>query len=94
MARKRGGERGSTQGVLAVVASTIAGKLFGSYHPERHYMRGPGPKSLEKIGEGLRERMAPTTTEPLPEEWLQLVRSLEAKDGVGEAPCRWKSIRK
>jgi hypothetical protein len=21
---------------------------FGSYHPERHYMRGPGPKWREK----------------------------------------------
>lgn len=25
------------------------------YHPERHYMRGPGPKTLDKIGEMLRE---------------------------------------
>jgi hypothetical protein len=24
------------------------------YHPERHYMRGPGPKTLSKIGEMLR----------------------------------------
>jgi len=23
---------------------------FASYHPERHYMRGPGPKCHEKIG--------------------------------------------
>jgi hypothetical protein len=22
--------------------------LFDSYHPERHYMRGPGPKCREK----------------------------------------------
>jgi hypothetical protein len=24
--------------------------LFPSYHPERHYMRGPGPKWHEKHG--------------------------------------------
>jgi hypothetical protein len=28
------------------------GKLFDDYHPERHYMRGPGPKWLEKQGGG------------------------------------------
>ncbi len=27
------------------------GKLFDSYRPELHYMRGPGPKWLEKHGE-------------------------------------------
>jgi hypothetical protein len=23
---------------------TVTTDLFGAYHPERHYMRGPGPK--------------------------------------------------
>ena len=23
---------------------TVTSDLFASYHPERHYMRGPGPK--------------------------------------------------
>jgi len=23
---------------------TVTSRLFDSYHPERHYMRGPGPK--------------------------------------------------
>jgi len=27
-------------------------KLFERYHPERHYMRGPGPKWLEKHSGG------------------------------------------
>jgi hypothetical protein len=27
--------------------------LFSRYHPERHYMRGPGPKWLEKHGIGV-----------------------------------------
>jgi hypothetical protein len=28
-------------------------KLIKRYHPERHYMRGPGPKWLEKHGGGM-----------------------------------------
>lgn len=28
--------------------------LFPSYRPERHYMRGPGPKWLEKNGQARR----------------------------------------
>jgi len=32
-----------------VEAWTILGNAtFGSYHPERHYMRGPGPKWHER----------------------------------------------
>jgi hypothetical protein len=27
---------------------TLRRDLFGSYRPERHYMRGPGPKWREK----------------------------------------------
>ena len=23
---------------------SVSTELFGTYHPERHYMRGPGPK--------------------------------------------------
>jgi hypothetical protein len=26
----------------------VARNLAGGYRPERHYMRGPGPKSLER----------------------------------------------
>jgi hypothetical protein len=28
--------------------STRASGIFGSYHPERYYMRGPGPRCREK----------------------------------------------
>jgi len=27
---------------------TVTSQLFDSYHPERHYMRGPGPKWYAK----------------------------------------------
>lgn len=43
---------------LATVGTRIAARtrsltqcLFDSYRPERHYMRGPGPKWHEKHGE-------------------------------------------
>jgi len=29
---------------VADVWLTVTSQLFDSYHPERHYMRGPGPK--------------------------------------------------
>ena len=35
-------------------------KLIKRYHPERHYMRGPGPKWLEKHGGGI-DRIGPVT---------------------------------
>ena len=33
-------------------------KPIKRYHPERHYMRGPGPKWLEKHGGGI-DRIGP-----------------------------------
>ena len=30
---------------------TAVARLFDSYHPERHYMRGPGPRCLERQGD-------------------------------------------
>jgi hypothetical protein len=29
----------------------LASTMFGAYRPERHYMRGPGPKWREKNGQ-------------------------------------------
>jgi len=30
--------------VLLTFFRRLAGTMFDAYHPERHYMRGPGPK--------------------------------------------------
>ena len=30
-------------------ASYLAGELTGAYRPEKHYMRGPGPKWRERV---------------------------------------------
>jgi hypothetical protein len=37
--------RGSNAGLFGEFADLFASlkNLFGGYHPERHYMRGPGP---------------------------------------------------
>jgi hypothetical protein len=43
---------------LADVLRSLGRALFDSYRPERHYMRGPGPKS--------RARHAPASTIPQP----------------------------
>ena len=43
------------------------------YHPERHYMRGPGPKTLIKIGEMLRAQTEGDTREPVPQKWIELI---------------------
>ena len=35
--------------------------VFSSYHPELHYMRGPGPKWREKHAPAKADRAAPET---------------------------------
>ena len=35
---------------FAALWRSLVQDLFGSYRPERHYMRGPGPKSRAKRG--------------------------------------------
>jgi hypothetical protein len=59
---------------LSVLWSSVARNYL--YRPERHYMRGPGPKSLEMIGTKLRVESESITQEPLPERWLALMHSL------------------
>ena len=35
---------------MAHLFETQMARLFDPYRPERHYMRGPGPKCREKLG--------------------------------------------
>ena len=44
-------------------------------------MRGPGPKSLGMIGERFRAETEGFAREPLPERWLEMVRSLDKEGG-------------
>jgi hypothetical protein len=36
--------------LAAQVWTTLLSDIFTAYHPEQHYMRGPGPKWREKHG--------------------------------------------
>ena len=41
------GSKNRTPSISRAVADlwrSVSTELFGTYHPERHYMRGPGPK--------------------------------------------------
>ena len=35
---------------IAALWRSLVNDLFGAYRPERHYMRGPGPKCRAKRG--------------------------------------------
>ena len=47
------------------------------YHPEKFYMRGPGPKTLAKIGEMLRAETEGDASEAIPEHWLELIEQIK-----------------
>jgi hypothetical protein len=59
-------------------------KLFADYRPERHYMRGPGPKWLEKHGLGRAGEIAHDRASD-----ASLVKAL-ARTLVSCRPRRWK----
>ena len=40
----------TSEGALAALWRRLMKELFDPYRPERHYMRGPGPKWREKNG--------------------------------------------
>jgi hypothetical protein len=50
-----------------------------AYRPEKYYLRGPGPMTLDTTGEMLRAETAGSTQEPLPQRWLDMLNSLEAQ---------------
>jgi hypothetical protein len=51
----------------------------GSYRPEFHYMRRPGPRTLEKNWRKLRLRSHDVTAEQLPERWGELLKIIERR---------------
>ena len=63
---------------LAVMWSRVTTNSV--YRPEKHYMRGPGPKSLGMIGRRFRAETDSITQEPLPEHWLAIIHSLDGKE--------------
>jgi hypothetical protein len=56
---------------------------MGRYHPEKHYMRGPGPKTLSKLGDAYRAQTESDLQEHVPEAWLALVQSIRERERKG-----------
>ncbi|MEC5291113.1 hypothetical protein VSX64_11180 [Aurantimonas sp. C2-6-R+9] len=42
----------NTVSVLVRYVEVVRGLLRPSYHPERYYMRGPGPACVKRMGGG------------------------------------------
>jgi hypothetical protein len=49
------------------------------YRPEKHYMRGPGPKTLANLGRMLRDESDDLLGEPIPDRWLDLIGAMEIR---------------
>jgi hypothetical protein len=56
---------------------------LGRYRPEKHYMRGPGPKTLSKLGEMFRAESDSVLQERVPEQWMSLIKSMQER-----SPCK------
>ena len=83
MPGERGGEfvtrRGSNSDLVQALLA-LRSRLV-RYHPERHYMRGPGPKTLSKLGEAYRDQTEGDMKERIPGQWLTLVASIAQREG-------------
>ena len=60
-----------------VLNAFLATVSWHAYRPEKYYMRGPGPRTLSRLGEVLRAQSETVTREPLPQRWLELLEMLE-----------------
>ncbi len=69
---------GKSDGSLVQSLLALRSRL-GRYYPERHYMRGPGPKTLRKLGETFRAETEHEMRERLPEQWLTLLQSISER---------------
>ena len=69
---------------LALMWSRVATNSV--YRPEKHYMRGPGPKSLDMIGRRFRAETESITKEPLPERWLALMHTFDEEERKRSRP--------
>ena len=54
-----------------------------AYRPERHYMRGPGPKTLSKLGEMYRSGAECELQERVPDRWLAIMQAIDEKERKG-----------
>jgi hypothetical protein len=73
----RKGNSGLVQALLAL-RSRLA-----RYQPEKHYMRGPGPKTLGKLGAAYRAHTENELKRRLPDEWMALIESIRDRERNG-----------
>ena len=71
------GTSGLVQALLALRARLVR------YRPEKHYMRGPGPKTLSKLGDVYRAQTESDVQERVPEPWLALIQSIRERERKG-----------
>jgi hypothetical protein len=57
----------------------LRSRLVG-YRPEKHYMRGPGPRTLSKLGEAYRDAIEGDIAARIPDEWVVLVESIGQRE--------------
>ena len=50
------------------------------YQPEKHYMRGPGPKTLSKLGEMYRAETESQLRDRVPDQWLTVIRTIRDRE--------------
>jgi hypothetical protein len=68
------GDGGLVQALLALRSR------LGRYRPEKHYMRGPGPRTLSKLGEALRDETENVLHESIPAQWQALIQSIAERE--------------
>ena len=71
------GTSGLVQALLALRARLVR------YRPEKHYMRGPGPKTLSKLGAAYRAHTESELKRRLPDEWMALIESIRDRERNG-----------
>jgi hypothetical protein len=73
--------RKSTSGLVQALLALRS--RLAPYRPEKHYMRGPGPKTLSKLGDAYRAQTQSDLGERIPEAWLALIQSIRERERKG-----------
>jgi hypothetical protein len=73
--------RKSTSGLVQALLALRS--RLARYHPEKHYMRGPGPRTLSKLGDVYRTQTASDLSERVPDAWLAVIQSIRERERKG-----------
>ena len=70
---------GKSDGNLVQSLLALRSRL-AHYRPEKYYMRGPGPKTLHKLGEAYRAETTDVVRERVPDHWIALINSIHDRE--------------